>query len=161
MWRDVAGVRLLLSLQADVNLPAPKTGQTHLMRAAGVNNVELLRMLIAAGAKVNLRDQWGLSALSYAVHFPPNLRLLIEAGANVNTRDLHKNTTLMMSALAFEVPVESVRVLLEAGANVNLRNEDGETALSLLLSAGPGCLPWIDAQRTEKRLLLEQAGATI
>lgn len=161
MWRDVAGVRLLLSLQADVNLAEPHFGRTPLFTALMVFDEEILRLLLTAGAKVNHRDRSGQSALWYALRHPLVLRMLIEAGANVNSRDFAKNTALMSAMRDCIVPAESVRLLLEAGANVNLRNEKGETALSILFSQGPDFSPWQTAQTAHKRLLLEQAGATI
>ena len=50
---------------ADLNA-TDKWGQTALMLAAGRNDVECTRLLVQAGAKLNIRAKNGLTALGYA-----------------------------------------------------------------------------------------------
>ena len=59
-------VRHLLAAKADPNLATPH-GYTALMRAAGHDAVETVKLLIAAGADLHARDEKGLSARDMAL----------------------------------------------------------------------------------------------
>jgi len=53
-------------LRAGVSANAASFGVTPLVAAAAHGHVEVIRRLIAAGADVNFRDKWGMTALDYA-----------------------------------------------------------------------------------------------
>lgn len=59
-------VRHLLAAKADPNVATPH-GYTALMRAAGHDAVEIVKLLIAAGADLHARDEQGLSARDMAM----------------------------------------------------------------------------------------------
>ena len=94
-------------------------------------SAEIFRLLIAHGAKVNLLDSEGMSALMYAARneSPALLRLLITHKADVDLQAKNGRTALMEAVDAGET--ENVKTLLEAGANVDLKDEDDQSALSL------------------------------
>lgn len=73
-------VKLLLDRGADPNLPSI-FGYTPLMRAAGHGAVEIVRLLLAAGADLDAVDNKGQSALdmAYAERFPATAALIEEA----------------------------------------------------------------------------------
>jgi hypothetical protein len=92
---------------------------------------EIFRLLIAHGAKVDLLDSEGMSALMYAARneSPALLRLLITHKADVDLQAKNGRTALMEAVDVGET--ENVKLLLEAGANVDLKDEDDGSALSL------------------------------
>lgn len=92
---------------------------------------EIFGLLISHGAKVDLRDEEGYTALMYAAQteYPVLVQLLISHGANVNVQAKDGRTALMEAADSSEL--ENVRILLEAGAKVNLKDDEGDTAFSL------------------------------
>lgn len=93
--------------------------------------VKILNLLIAYGAKINLRDSDGFTALMYAAQNeePEVLHMLISHRAEVNLAAKNGRTALMEAANAEEL--ENVKVLLGAGAEVNLKDKEGDTAWDL------------------------------
>lgn len=61
---DVPMVKKLIALGADVN--AFSGGKTPLMFAARFNNVEMIKLLVANGARLVEKDKYGKTALDYA-----------------------------------------------------------------------------------------------
>src|SRR5579863_5792706 len=62
---DKPALRSLLQQKADVNIPLPD-GSTALHWAVEGDDLEILEILIRAGANVNARDRYGLTPLYYA-----------------------------------------------------------------------------------------------
>jgi ankyrin repeat protein len=131
---------LLAAAGADPNA-ADAEGTTPLMQCLDVNQdpkpARLLRVraFLAAGAKPDVRDTQGLTALHHAGKChkaEPEVRALIEAGADVNARDALGRTPLMLLADAAVVyeNMPAVQALIEAGADVNARDQGGMTVLA-------------------------------
>ena len=76
--------------------------------------IELVRALIKAGANVELKNQFGTSAITEAaiIGSAPVIDALLKAGADPNTRNPEGETPLM--AVARSGNVEAARRLLEA-----------------------------------------------
>ncbi|MBZ5673661.1 MAG: ankyrin repeat domain-containing protein [Acidobacteriia bacterium] len=68
------------------NLTIPHGGETALMFAARVGDLESAKLLVAAGANVNDTDAWGVSATTLAEHsgFSDLVLFLLDKGADPN-----------------------------------------------------------------------------
>jgi ankyrin repeat protein len=90
---------------------------------------ELVDMLVRHGAKINLTDNDGNTAIIIAAEGanPEVLKALIDAGADVRLGNKQGQTALMNAVSGGDI--ESVRLLIQAGADVNARNKDGENVL--------------------------------
>lgn len=107
-----------------------RDGETPLMSAAwDEENLDVMRLLITAGADVNLVDESGESALSTACNEGNTeaAKLLVEAGADVNVANDEGHTSLMSAVMWSDA--ELVEILLKAGANLDAADDEGYTAL--------------------------------
>jgi len=107
-------------------------------RNQGDASVEMIKLLIAAGANVNSVD--GPSAVSplvtLSMHRYPDmdkLKVLLDAGADVNHQDNDGDSVLMryLEKGVFSDDGSFVDALISAGADVNAVNNRGRTALML------------------------------
>lgn len=136
-------LRILLSRR--VNLPINelcffnekgKSERLPLCIAADEGDDECVRLLLDAGAKVELRGVMGRTALHYAAYQASARKVqdLIHAGAEVNVEDERGYTPLHLAALVGDEAC--TRLLLEAGANANAGTLDGFTALHFAANQG-------------------------
>ena len=123
--------------------------------------MEALRLAIATGAKLELRDSSGATPLIDAAGSGGNatqspteiaaVKLLVEAGARVNAVDGNKCTALHMAAMRGYI--ESVKLLLDHGADPALKNVYGETPANMA-QPGDGRPPLDPRRRAEILQLL-------
>ena len=101
------------------------------MKAAQSGNLELLRLLVAAEAILDLKSKQGLTALMYAVKHQnvPAARELLVAGAYRNARDKRGKTVV---ELAEEQGCEEIVELLQQQALVS------DTGVSVCVGGGGG-----------------------
>ena len=105
-------------------------GTTALHWAAHHGDVELVRRLIRAGAKVDVVNDFGATPMSEAAVLADAVLLgaLVEGGASVESPNADGQTALMIVARTSRV--DAARVLLQHGANVNaVEKWRGQTAL--------------------------------
>ncbi len=125
---DVAAAERLVA-SSDVNA-READGTTALHWAAEENAVELVGMLLRAGADPRVANRYGMTPLQLAV-VNGSARLaaaLVEAGADVNAV-LPEGETVLMTAARTGDPA-TLELLLEHGAEVDARERwYGETAL--------------------------------
>jgi len=109
LYADVEMVKVLLNLEADVNI-RNKVGAAPLDAASA-----------------------GLSGSDGEPNFPQVLanvtRLLLDNGADIDARNNHGSTSLHFAVSRGRIEV--VRVLLEHGANIGAENNKGETPLAM------------------------------
>lgn len=128
------GVGIVRKLLAKGALPnaASRSGITALMQAARSSQTEIASALIAAGARLDLRDaRRGYSALMHAAEQGNEsvLNVIVEAGADVNQADTERGLTALMLAANRLTGFPMLLDLLAAGADINYRAMDGWTAL--------------------------------
>jgi len=103
-------------------------------------HIELVRLLLAAGADVNAADAVGTTALHVASWQPELLGLLLSVGASVDARDHAGCTPLHRAAAAAsgvsDKTTATVKRLLDAGADANAVDASGNTPLRLAVEGG-------------------------
>jgi ankyrin repeat protein len=131
-------VRDLIVLGANLEWKDEENGDlTPLHVAAEFGSVEIARMLIDAGAKLNVQDTWGSKTpLHLAVHQgrAKIAQMLIDAGADKDVQDKWDHTALQWAVSNGEI--EIAQMLIDVGANVNMQDEDGWTSLHWAVSNG-------------------------
>ncbi len=130
-YGHVSMIKLLVNNGAKVNDPNDPP-----LHWAG--ELEAARALLDVGAKVNLPNRHGQTALHLTTGaWVPNadtVRLLIEAGADVNARSKTGSTPLHKAICHRDLDI--VGVLLAAGADTDAKDKEGNTPLSLAKEAG-------------------------
>jgi len=98
--------------------------------------VQLVELLIAKGAEVNLRSSDGTTTLMYAAGNGDTqaVNALLRNRAAVNAAD-NDGQTALMKAAASSCSEETVRALLSAGADLNARDHKGRNALDRFRSS--------------------------
>ena len=121
---DIDGVKRLLAEGQEVN-KADKEGLTLLYYAACEGQIDIARILLAAGAGVNEpvgKDCNSPLQAAAANGHAEMVRFLLGQGAGVNVTDKHGCCYPLKLAAHFG-HVETVKLLLEAGAKVQTRDE--------------------------------------
>ena len=117
-WGLVMAVSPHGMLQYNQNVP--HGADTALMFAARVGDIESARMLVAAGAKPNDTDAWGVSATAMAAHagFTDIVEFLLEQGANPNVNSAGFTA---LHAAVMRRDERMVAALLAHGADPNAK----------------------------------------
>lgn len=105
-----------------------RRGSTPLMYAAGFGSLEAARILVAHGADVNARNDFGATALMWAASDQEKVRFLVAHGADVNARSKMGKTPLLLAA-ANDGSSATVKLLLEHGAILAVRDDGQSTPL--------------------------------
>jgi ankyrin repeat protein len=134
---DLAAVRMLVKQKVDVNA-AQGDGSTALHWAAQKDDLEMAKILLAAGASVKATTRLGAATPMFMAcrnGNAPMIELLIKSGADPNSVDEHGTTALMMAAAAGNAA--AVNTLIGNGAAVNAREGvHGQTALMFAAALG-------------------------
>lgn len=159
-----------------------KKGQTPLMLAGTFSNlyssIEIVNHLLERGAKPNLKDKFGNTALmnvcgnsssERSISTEDTVKLLLDKGADPNIKNKHGSTPLMISC-EFSSPINgssselTVSLLLEGGADPNIEDEDVGNALLIAIAAltenGDGEMI-TSTEKTVKMLLEHRANPNI
>ena len=154
-----------------INIPT-NSGQTPLMHAAINGDGQIVDMLLAAGAEVNLRNSAGETALLYVLRtlfvekkdYPEIVQKLLEAGAYINLPDNEFSTPLhhAIATASTDAHVQIILRLLQAGANVNVSNKFGITPLALALQKDtlPAIIDLLLAYKVDVNITLDKQNYT-
>ncbi len=127
----------------DINAPAPDELQTPLMLAACNGWEQMAAELIQAGAKLDLVDKNGDTALHYTAQFkqPRVMSLLLDAGAKTNIKDKWGQTPLIMCTCTHNWG--AFGLMMQRNPDMNLATAHGGTPLHY--AAGHGDLAMVHA----------------
>ena len=109
-----------------------KRGTTPLMDSAAVGSLDAMKLLVAAGADVNAKNQLEITALMWCATDLKKVRFLLSKGADPNARSKQGQTPLLIAA-STDGNLETVKLLLEKGAN--LKKADADPASTPLSAA--------------------------
>mmetsp|Transcript_1738 Transcript_1738/g.3852 ORF Transcript_1738/g.3852 Transcript_1738/m.3852 type:complete len:179 (-) Transcript_1738:171-707(-) len=103
-------------------------GSSPLMVAAFEGKADQVKALVDSGAAINDQDEFGWTAIRYAVrkNHPAAARMLVDLGANVDIPS-ESGRTPLMSAAGNDL-TDMVKELLKAGADQTLKDANGMTA---------------------------------
>jgi ankyrin repeat protein len=120
--------KCLLEAGAEPDL-CPKTGTTALEEAAGLGDIDIVKVLLEFKADVNHQNLAGDTALIFASRtgHSRTASFLLENGASINLKNKKGNTALAVAAKHGKVEV--VEALLKEGAEVRVRDKKGRTPL--------------------------------
>jgi ankyrin repeat protein len=127
---DLEKARDLINKGANVNGKDENYDKiTPLFVAVENANVEMVRLLLEFGAKVNAREGQKQTPLMHLDDdaTPELVDLLIRYGAEIDLIDKEGNSALILAAEG--ATPEVIRALIDAGADVNRANKEGQTAL--------------------------------
>jgi ankyrin repeat protein len=123
-----------LAKSADVNHKDSR-GATPLMYAAAIGNADQLKLLLDAGADVNVRNAFDATALIWAGGDAQKIRLLVGHGADVKTQSKLGRTALILAAKR-SGSAALVSWLLANGADAGARDTNQDTALDMAARTG-------------------------
>lgn len=170
-------LKVLLDAGADVNARVESTGATPLLSALKVyfaysygesksgrdyadamrDRVEVVKLLLAAGADPNRKDKAGDTPLPshfnpymstrYPAEYDALLKALLDAGADINSRDSQGRTLLTLVASSRYVDdylstyeqsrMRLLKFLIAAGADVNVKDSENQTSLLATIKTYP------------------------
>lgn len=129
-------VKILIKYGADIEArSAGRHTPLHVAISAKSNRIEVMSLLLSAGASVNVEVGFtGYTPLYSAIHAGhlDAVELLIKHGADINFRNQVGGTSLHDAAYLARPKI--AELLIQHGADVNARAKSGETPLAVALS---------------------------
>jgi ankyrin repeat protein len=112
------------------------SGKTALMFAVREDDLDMIKLLVTAGANVNLSDNKGQTAIIHACRSgnSENVTLLLDSKADPNSVDDVGETALMLATQADNLNL--VKALLAKGADTKFRNDNEKTAADYVVPNG-------------------------
>lgn len=134
-------IQSFLDFGVDVDDPIDERGSTSLMWSVEIENDEVTKLLLAAGADPSTADWWGVTALSYAAKAGRlgTVKTLLPFTTNLNIQSLESKTALYEAADQGHQAI--VEALLGAGAEIQPQ-EPGPHCLFMDPSERIGGFAW-------------------
>ncbi|XP_014681685.1 PREDICTED: ankyrin repeat and EF-hand domain-containing protein 1-like isoform X2 [Priapulus caudatus] len=140
---DDESASLLLRLGADTNVVDTKM-RTPAMRAAEYGHVQMLLILLEAGAEMNIKDSDGRTIVFYCLTSTRRhvecLNIILSWGADPNVTDEQGRSALIMAAEGGPDMEEVCLAMLQAGASLQVTDKTGKTPLLAACSSKAGAL---------------------
>ena len=132
--RNAATVKRLLEAKPKVDLQEEE-GDTALMYAAGLGDLEIIKMLVAAGASPKKKDNDGRTAILHGKDFPQVVEFLKPLSTKADVKYLEKELsepdetteTFLAAVEAGDIP--RVKAMLGKGVKLGALGKSGESAL--------------------------------
>ncbi len=108
-------------------------GMTALMLAVIYEYNQIIKIIVGAGASLNIIGKFGWSAIMWAISnkYISIVKYLIDTGSSFGIIDNYNYSPIMRAVIERNVYV--IRLLLEAGAPLQVRNDDGESVIDIAL----------------------------
>ena len=121
----------LIALGADLKWQDKEDGETALQLCARTNHPEIARVLIDAGADLNIQNDDGRTALYVSAYWnrPEITKMLIDAGADLNIQTEYGSTALHYCAVWDHSRI--ARMLIDAGADKTIQDNNGNLPYEL------------------------------
>jgi len=130
---DISAVQAMIQAGDGVNCSNPM-GYTPLMTAMHEGWLDIVRLLLSAGADVHARTVWGQTLMHMACYKSPDRKL---------TTMISEHNGLLKSLgrtaydeLRADINIEGLRILLDAGVDLNAADAAGYTPLMAAAEAG-------------------------
>ncbi|HVW13994.1 MAG TPA: ankyrin repeat domain-containing protein [Mucilaginibacter sp.] len=110
-----------------------RDNRSAIFHAVLANSKEIVQVLLAFGANLNIRDNKGWYPLHYAAqnNFVEIADLLICNGADIEAKDNYGNTPLWRATFASQGQGEMITWLLKSGADKKNENNSGISPIKL------------------------------
>jgi ankyrin repeat protein len=134
---DTAMVKLLFQFKANPNAKEPWTADANPLTFSALQNVEMLKAFLAAGADPNAAHASGRSLLFVAAadQNADAVAALLAKGAQVNPPSNSEFVPLLAAISESPAGTNTVKLLLDAKADVNARSAGGNTPLLRAMEA--------------------------
>lgn len=133
--QDWVAVSAQINAKADLNAPQAD-GTTALHWAAYHDKADLVTQLLAAGAKTDEKNRYGITPLLLACQNGSEeiVRALLNAGADANANQPGGEEAIMIASRTGKASV--VKALLEKGARIESHDSSGQTSLMWAAAEG-------------------------
>lgn len=137
---------LIESVKDDPNSKSASDKDYPISIALTNGNGEVAKMLLAAGANIDVQDSKGRTALISVIGklsaaqdqaregIRNNIRFILDNGASTEVKDNKGNTAIFYAVEQHDLP--TVDILIAAGADLNQKNNSGETAIFIPAKEG-------------------------
>lgn len=120
-----------------INTSGPDNNAGEAFRTAAANgSIELVQLLLDAGADIDATDTWCSTALLAAAKHDniDVLQLLLDVGAEIEATDCWANTALLAAA-KYDNRV-AIQILLDAGADIDAKDDFSRSLLQIVSKHG-------------------------